>query len=170
MRNPLIRNAFRFIGLLLLQVLVFDNIRFGQYIHPYLYVLFLMLLPFQTPKWLLLLAGFFMGLGVDIFNKTPGLNAAASVFLTFVRPFVINLTTRKNDIQDRFEPSPSEMGFKWFVVYALILLIIHNLSLFLLEAFSLRLLGQTLLQVLLSVPVSLFMIMLVVYLFKPFKK
>ena len=84
--------------------------------------------------------------------------------------FVINLTTRKNDIQDRFEPSPSEMGFKWFVVYALILLIIHNLSLFLLEAFSLRLLGQTLLQVLLSVPVSLFMIMLVVYLFKPFKK
>ncbi|MGN0033490.1 MAG: rod shape-determining protein MreD [Candidatus Limimorpha sp.] len=170
MHNSLIRNIFRFVGLLLLQVLVFDNIRFGQYIHPYLYVLFVMLLPFDTPKWQLLLAGFFIGIAVDIFNRTPGLNAAASVLMAFVRPYVINLTTRKNDIQDRSEPSPSEMGFKWFLFYALILLIIHNLALFMTEAFSFRLIGMVVVKVLMSVPVSLFMIMLIVYLFKPFKK
>ena len=109
MNNRLILNTLRFIGLLLLQVLVIDNIRLGYYIHPCVYVLFIFLLPFNIQKWQLLLLGFFTGLTVDLFNGTPGLNAAATVFLAFVRPYVINNMTRRKDINMNDEPSLNNM-------------------------------------------------------------
>ena len=170
MYNTLIRNILRFIGLLIAQVFVFDNIRLGNYIHPYIYVLFVMLLPFDTPKWRLLIDGFLIGIAVDIFNGTPGLNAAATVFMAFMRPYIIGITSRKSDIEDKNEPSVSEMGLKWFLVYSLLLLILHNLVLFSLEAFSINLLGLVMLEVLLSVPVSLCVLILIIYVFKPIKK
>ena len=169
MYNTLIRNILRFVGLLLLQILVFDNIRLGNYIHPCVYVLFVMLLPFDMPKWQLVITSFLLGMVVDIFSGTPGLNAAATVFMAFMRPFIIGITTRKSDIEEKTEPSVAEMGLKWFVVYAILLLILHNLFLFWLEAFSIKLLGIVLLEVLLSVPSSLFVIILILYVFKPIK-
>ena len=140
MDNRLILNTLRFIGLILLQVLVIDNIRLGFYVHPYVYVLFIFLLPFNIQKWQLLILGFFTGLTVDLFNGTPGLNAAATVFMSFIRPYVISSMTRRKDINANDEPSLNNMGISWFIVYTLILLISHNFILFLLEAFSIKLL------------------------------
>lgn len=170
MYNTLIRNILRFVALVVMQVLVFDNIRLGNYIHPYIYVLFIMLMPFDTPKWRLLVEGFAIGMLVDIFNGTPGLNAAATVFMAYMRPYIIGITTRKSDIEDKTAPSVTEMGLQWFSLYGLLLLVLHNLFLFWLEAFSIRLFGRVLLEVLLSAPFSLFVIILIVYIFKPLKK
>lgn len=170
MYNTLINNIIRFLGLLLLQVLIIDNIRLGNFIHPYVYVLYIMLLPFDTPKWKLIINGFIMGFTIDIFSGTPGLNAAATVLMAYLRPNIIGLTTRKSDIEDKTAPSVTEMGLQWFLVYSILLLIIHNLTLFLLEAFSFRLFGIVLLETLLSVLISAFVIILVIYVFKPLKK
>ena len=170
MYNTLIRNIIRLVLLIIMQVMVFDNIRFGNYIHPYVYVLFIMLLPFETPKWSLLLNGFLIGIIIDIFSGTPGLNAAATVFMAFVRPFIIGITTRKSDIEDKNAPTITEMGLQWFLVYGLLLLLLHNLVLFWLEAFSIKLLGVILLETLVSAPVSLIVIILIIYIFKPIKK
>lgn len=170
MNNRLILNTLRFIGLLLLQVLVIDNIRLGYYIHPCVYVLFIFLLPFNIQKWQLLLLGFLSGLAVDLFNGTPGLNAAATVLLAFVRPYVINNMTRRKDINMNDEPSLNNMGFSWFIVYSIILLTIHNFALFLLEAFSFKLLGTIFLQTLLSVFSSLMLIFIILLLFKKSNK
>ena len=153
-----------------MQVLVFDNIRFGNYIHPHVYVLFMMLLPFDTPKSSLLINGFLLGMAVDIFSGTPGLNAAATVFMAFVRPFIIGITTRKSDIEGKNAPTITEMGLKWFITYGLLLLLLHNLVLFWLEAFSIKLLGMVLLETILSALISLLMIILIIYVFKPIKK
>lgn len=170
MYNTLIRNIIRFVILLVVQVLVFDNIRFGNYIHPYVYVLFVMLLPFDVPKWRLILDGFLIGMAVDVFNGTPGLNASATVFMSFLRPYIIGITTRKSDIEEKTAPTITEMGLQWFAVYGLLLLIAHNFTLFLLEAFSFKLIGMVLLEMLLSVPISLLLIILIIYVFKPIKK
>lgn len=85
------RNIFRFIVLVLIQVLILNNIEFSGYINPFLYVLFILLLPFETPAWLLLVSGFALGLTVDLFMNTPGLHAAATVLTAFVRPFVLRI-------------------------------------------------------------------------------
>lgn len=170
MDNRLILNTLRFIGLILLQVLVIDNIRLGFYVHPYVYVLFIFLLPFNIQKWQLLILGFFTGLIVDLFNGTPGLNAAATVFMSFIRPYVISSMTRRKDINANDEPSLNNMGISWFIVYTLILLISHNFILFLLEAFSIKLLGTILIQTLLSVFSSLMLIFIILLLFKKSNK
>lgn len=169
MNNRVIINILRFVGLLFLQVLVIDDIRLGYYIHPYVYVLFVFLLPFNIPNWQLLLSGFFMGLAVDLFNGTPGLNAAATVFMAFVRPFVINAMTRRKDINENDEPSLENMGVGRFLVYSLLLLLAHNLLLFTLEVFSFKLLGTVLLQTLLSVFSSVMLIFIILLLFKKSK-
>lgn len=170
MYNTLIRNILRFIVLLVVQVLVFDNLGFGTYIHPYVYVLFVLLLPFDTPKWRLLIDGFLIGMAVDIFNGTPGLNAGATVFMAFMRPFIIGITSRKSDIDGKNAPTVTEMGLQWFAVYALLLILLHNLVLFWLEAFSIKLLGLIIAETLLSAPITLLLIILIIYIFKPIKK
>lgn len=171
MNNRLIINILRFVGLLLLQVLVIDNIRLGYYIHPCVYILFIFLLPFNIKEWQLLFIGFFTGLAVDLFNGTPGLNAAATVFVAFIRPFVVNGMTRRKDFNINDEPSLNNMGISWFFIYSTILLTAHNLMLFLLEVFSLKLLGIIFLQTLMSVFSSLMLIFIILLLFKkPNKK
>ena len=170
MYNTLIRNILRFVVLFFLQVLIIDNIRLGNFIHPCVYVLYIMLLPFDTPKWSLIINGFILGFAVDIFNGTPGLNAAATVLMAYFRPNIISLTTRKSDIEGKTAPSLSEMGLQWFLLYSILLLIIHNLTLFFLEAFTFHLIGLVLLETLLSVLVSSFVIVLIIYIFQPIKK
>ena len=170
MRNTLIRNILLFLGLVFLQVMIFDNLRLGNFIHPYVYVLFIMLLPFDTPRWKLIINGFVIGMVIDIFNGTPGLNAAATVLMSYLRPNIINLTTRKSDIEGKTGPSVSEMGLQWFYPYSVLLLIIHNFTLFMLEAFSFHLIGLVLLETLLSVIFSSILIVLIIFIFKPIKK
>lgn len=170
MNNRLIINLLRFIGLLMLQVLVIDNIRLGYYIHPYVYVLYIFMLPFNIPNWQLLFSGFFMGLAVDLFAGTPGLNAAACVLMAFIRPLVINGMMRRKDIGENDEPSLNSMGVSRFLVYSLLLLVLHNFALFMLEAFSFKLICVVLLQTLLSVFSSLMLIFIILLLFKKTKK
>ena len=62
------RNIGRFLLLVLLQVLVFNNIYLGGYINPCIYVLFIAMLPTTTGKIPMMLIAFFTGMCVD-FDK-----------------------------------------------------------------------------------------------------
>lgn len=170
MNNRFIINTLRFIGLVLLQVLVIDNIRLGYYIHPCVYILFILLMPFNTPKWKLLINGFLIGMTIDLFCGTPGLNAAATVFMAFLRPMVINGMTRRKDINENDEPSLNNMGVSWFLIYASLLLLAHNLLLFLLELFSFKLFHIIIIQTILSVASSILVLFLILMLFKKSNK
>lgn len=170
MNNRFIINILRFIGLVLLQVLVIDNIRLGYYIHPCVYILFILLMPFNTPKWKLLIIGFLIGMTIDLFCGTPGLNAAATVFMAFLRPMVINGMTRRKDINENDEPSLNNMGVSWFLIYASLLLLAHNLLLFLLELFSFKLFHIIIIQTILSVASSILVLFLILMLFKKSNK
>jgi len=170
MRNTLIKRILDFVGLFLIQILMLDNIRFGNYIHPVIYILFLLQQPFKTPKTTLLLEGFAMGIAIDIFNGTPGLNAAATVLVAYLRPYIIDTMTRKSELDEKHEPSVEKKGFWWFLIYTIIVLLIHNFTLFMLEAFTFKLLSVVIVEVIVSVPISALLILLISYLFKPIKK
>src|SRR5581483_10393034 len=91
MISDIFSNILRFIFLILFQVLVLNNIQLGGYINPYGYVLFILLLPVETPKWLLLLLSFSIGISLDMFSNTMGLHAAACVFMAYCRPRVLRI-------------------------------------------------------------------------------
>ncbi|HNW56649.1 MAG TPA: rod shape-determining protein MreD, partial [Bacteroidales bacterium] len=68
MINSILRYTLIFILLMLLQILVFDNIQISGYINPYIYVMFILILPFEIPSWLLLLISFAAGFIMDLFS------------------------------------------------------------------------------------------------------
>ena len=130
-----LQNIFRFILLVLFQVLVLNNIQFLGYINPYLYILFILSLPVQMPRWFLLILAFALGLTIDIFSNTPGMHAFATVLVAFFRGGIIKLFT---NLEEGNNPTPSfhTFGVSAYIKYVVLIVIIHHSTLFILEAFS----------------------------------
>lgn len=158
-------NFVRFILLVLLQVLILNNIELFGYINPYAYVLFILLLPFETPRWLLLILAFILGFCIDIFMNTIGMNIAATVLMAFARPGIVNIMTSERDFEANLKPGIRDFGFKWFFVYSGSLVLIHHLALFFLEAFKFTHFWNTISRALLSSVFTLFIIIILQYLF-----
>lgn len=125
-----------FILLVFVQVLILNNIQFSGYINPYIYILFILLLPLTIPGYFLLLLSFFLGITIDIFSNTPGVHAGASVLLGFVRPGISRLVASREFIDKGYNPSLSQLGFANFLKYVTISVLIHHLFLFYAEVFS----------------------------------
>lgn len=136
MNKLLVKNIIRFILLILVQVFVLNNIELNRFLNPYIYVLFVLFLPLSTPGWLLILSSFLLGISIDIFMKTPGMNAAATVFMAFSRPGVIGLLSRGMDIESNMKAGIPDFGKRWFFSYTLILVFFHHFVLFFIEVFS----------------------------------
>lgn len=156
--NRLISNTLRFILLIFVQIFMLKNIVLYDLNVPYLYILFVLLLPFETPNWLLFLLSFLLGLTVDLFNDTLGLHAASCTILALVRILFIAITVQKDNYDSDPEPSFGEMGFRWFFFYALTLTLIHHFFLLNFEVFKFSEIPSTLSRVILS---SLFTLTLI---------
>jgi rod shape-determining protein MreD len=154
------RNIVRFLVIVLMQVLVFNNVQLSGYINPYFYVLFILLLPFETPSWLLLLLGFVLGLTIDLFMHTYGLHAAATVLMAFLRPWVLNYFAPHDGYEPGTFPRIFYYSTGWFLKYASILVFIHHLCLFYLEVFRLGDFFHTLFRVVLSSLLTIILIVL----------
>lgn len=143
----ILRNIFRVVALLLIQVLVLHNLNLGAYTYPAFYIYFILLLPFETRGWVLLTSAFMLGLSVDFFTNTIGLNAAATVFMAFFRPAVIQLLTANKSYEPGMVPGIRDTGFGWFFTYSLLLIAVHHSMLFFLEVFTLHDFRQTLIRI-----------------------
>ena len=105
-----------FIGLVLLQVLILNSVHIAGYATPFLYIYFILKFSSGTSRNELMLWAFFFGLTIDIFSDTPGMNAAATVLLAFLRPSLLRLFTPR-DNPDSFIPSFKTMGISPFLKY-----------------------------------------------------
>lgn len=170
MIEVLTRNALRFIFLIIFQVLILNNVQLGGFINPYLYVLFILALPIETPGWLLLLLAFIMGLSIDLFENTAGMHASASVFMGFCRPYLLNMIAPREGFDRGTKLTIQKFGVAWFLTYAGILILLHHLLLFYLEIFRLSTFFSTLLRVLLSSVFTLGLVVIAQFLFNPVKR
>ena len=163
--SDFVRNIIRFCVFILIQVYVLDKIpHLHRFITPYLYYLFILWLPFSTPRIPLLILGFLLGLSLDYFTMTMGLHAAACTLVAYVRPFVINVLIPKDTSEFNYrEPSPRAMGWAPFSIYVLVLTMFHHGYLYFLEllqfggflAFLLRVLASTGISMLLIFTIEL---------------
>jgi rod shape-determining protein MreD len=148
------RNIIRFIVVILFQVLIMDNVMINGFLVPYVYLLFILLMPFETPRWIVLLSGFALGLSIDFFEHTLGMHTAATVMIAFIRPYFLNLLAPRDGYEAETFPRIHFYGFTWFFKYTLIIVFIHHFVLFYLEAFQLQNFLSTLLRVILSSALS----------------
>ncbi|RCH54218.1 rod shape-determining protein MreD [Mucilaginibacter hurinus] len=169
--SSVIVNIVRFIVLVFIQAFLLKNIAVYDLSTPFLYILFVLLLPFQTPNLLLFPLAFVLGLSIDAFYDTPGLHAAATVLLAFVRVAFISITVQKESSDNTVpEPTIGSMGFRWFFTYAAILTLFHHFFLFNLEVFSWNEIEYTLSRFLLSSLFTVFLILVSGFLFFRKKK
>ena len=161
MSKDIIINILRFILLILLQVLVLNNINLGGYLNPYVYVMFILLLPFETPNWLLLLSAFVLGFTIDIFTASMGMHAAAATFMAFLRPSVSRIIHSRKEYEPGIKPGINDLGIRWFFSYTLILVFAHNLLLFFVEVFRYEEFFTTMSRVILSTMLSTLLIILI---------
>ncbi len=147
-----------FVVLVLAQVLLFNQVHFRGFLTPFIYILFIMLLPVSTPRYLLLIFGFLTGLSVDVFSNSLGMHAAATTFLAFIRPWVIRAISNRDE--DRLEyPGLKQNTFTWFLYYTIFMVFSHHLVLFYLEFFTFTNFLVTLFRVFLS---SLFSVIIII--------
>ena len=156
MNNITIRHSVRFLLFIFLQVFIFNNIFFMGYINPYIYLLFIILLPFnKSNKNLNLIIALCTGLIIDSFQNSMGMHAFACVLIVYLRnPILLRLVPQlKNKTQTTIEFSMQEFGVQISVIYTTILVFIHHFALFAIEAFRFDI-GNVLLRTIASALLS----------------
>ncbi len=154
------QHVFNFVGLVLLQVLILNNVELSGYINPYFYLLFILLLPFETPKWLMLALAFSLGITIDLFSNTLGMHAFACVLVAFFRPYLLKLIAPREGYDSGTEPRIKYFGLEWFMKYAVIMVVTHHFALFFIETFKFHQFFSTMLRVILSSMFTLVIILL----------
>lgn len=91
MNKKLLHITLSFLGLLILQIFVMDQVQFMGYICPLVYMLFIVFYPIKNNRLLFLIIGFLLGITVDFFQDTGGAHAAAAVTLVYTRPLLLKL-------------------------------------------------------------------------------
>jgi rod shape-determining protein MreD len=160
-----IQNALRFLLLVFLQVVLLNHIQWSGFVNPYVYLLFILLLPVETPKGLLLVLGFVTGLVIDMFGNSGGLHAAATVAVAFARPRILRLLAPRDGYEAEMRLVPQTMGLKWFATYLVLMTFIHHFVLFYLEVFRFSEFFLTFFKVLLNVVISVLLMIMGQYLF-----
>jgi rod shape-determining protein MreD len=149
-------NILRLLVLLLLQVLVIDHLDLAAgWVVPYLYVLFILMLPFELPAWAVLLASAGTGLAMDALADTPGMHMSACTVMAFARKRLLKLMAPRDGYEFGMRPTVPRMGLAWFSTYAGVLILIHHLWLFLIELHRFEGLPGTLLRTALSAAATL---------------
>lgn len=165
MNSSLIKNIARFVLLVLIQILVFNNMNLSGYINPSVYLMFILLLPVHINKSALLLLAFLLGITIDFFSNTLGLHAAATVFMAFARPGTLNLFFKNLEFTGKEAPDINKIGLGGFVRYTLALVLVHHSALFILEVFNFQDFLFTAYRILISSLVSTLVIVILALLF-----
>lgn len=134
MNNSVFVHIARFILLVLLQVLVFNNINFLGYINPYVYIMFIALYPVKNNRLAIIFLSFLIGLTIDLFSDTGGIHAAACVFVAYIRPLLLKFSFGMIYDHQTIKFNSVEFGEK--LTYLTLLTLIHHFVLFYLELFS----------------------------------
>lgn len=150
MINQIGKYILSFVVIMLIQVMILNNITISSYINPFLYVFFIIILPIEIPNWFLLILGFFLGLIMDMFSNTIGMHASAMVFMSFIRPYYLQLISPREGYEPGSIPAVSSFGLSWFMKYSLLLVFSHHIFLFFVEAFTFSTFFSTFLKAILS--------------------
>ena len=147
----------RYILVMLLQVLLFNQLQLWGLCHPYVYVLCLLMMPITLSHSADMLIGAAAGLIMDCFCNSIGIHMAGCVLLMFVRPYLIGLIVNDKDRLNE-QISLRTIGPEAMIKYVLILVPIHHFTIFLLSAWSWEYIGFVLLETLISSIVTILLI------------
>lgn len=148
----------RYVVIMLLQVLLFNQLQLWGICHPYIYVLCLLMMPITLPHSMDMLLGAAVGLVMDIFCNSLGIHTSVCVLIMFVRPYLIGLIVNDKDRLNE-QISLRAVGMEALVKYVVVLVLVHHFLVFLLAAWSWAHIGFILKETLVSSAITISLIM-----------
>ena len=150
---------------MLVQVLIINNVSLSGFVVPYIYLLFLFMLPTQTGRLPMLLIGFVTGFIMDLFSNLLGFHTFACTAIMFFRILFADRILVRNDHVDIDTPSIYTVSVRQFIFYIAILLALFYLIFFALELFEAHGMGRVLLSTICSTIVTGSIMLLIQVLF-----
>lgn len=150
---------------MLAQVMVFNHICLFNVAVPMVFIYMLVRLPITLSVNWMLTIGFFLGLTVDIFSDTYGMNTLACTVEAMMRKPILRLYVPREEDLTRPEPSMYSLGTATYLKYLLTMTLLYCSLIFLIEAFTffnpvrllLRIVFSTILSMALMVGIDSFM-------------
>ncbi|MDR1338479.1 MAG: rod shape-determining protein MreD [Prevotellaceae bacterium] len=124
-----------FVILLFLQIFVCNAVYLGIYLNVQIYLMFILFLPVNFSKSLVLFLSALMGFCIDLFSGELGLHMAACTLTAYVRPYLLKRISTSDELEI---PPINKIHFGQYLIYTGTLVILHHLLLFSLETFNLR--------------------------------
>lgn len=165
--NRILPQIAAFLAYLLAQVLFFDHFTLFRMATPYVFILFLLMIPVTIPLGAYMLIAFVSGLLIDMFSTHTliGLHAFSCVLMVVLRDPWIDVFTNRTSFKGKEDMFLRMQPFNWYVTYFVPLLFVHHLAYYMLEEFGFGNFGYTIGKVFFSVLFSAFFILSGTYLF-----
>ena len=159
MSRTIFITILQFILIAFAQILLLNNIQLFGYMQPLIYIWFIILLPNNFPKWLVMILGFLMGFTMDVFSAQLGFHTATATLTATIKPMLLSWFVNNFD-NNTFRPSISEMGFLSYLGFVSAMTFLHTLVYNLIESFSFAEILSLLLRVLISSLISVGLILI----------
>ncbi|MCK5816328.1 MAG: rod shape-determining protein MreD [Flavobacteriaceae bacterium] len=164
MSSSFIKNIIGFFLLVMIQVLIFNNINLFGYANPMIYIVFVFYYPLRKEKGAFLLLSFLLGLSIDFFSDSGGINAAATLFIAFMRMPLLSSILRKSDFDYQlFDIRGIPFGKALFFI--VLMTLSHHFIVFSLDYFSLNEFASIISKTLITSLFSIFLILIGIVLF-----
>ena len=118
------------------QAVFFNNMVLFNVAVPMVFIYIIISLPITYNPSLRMTIGFLSGLAVDILSDTPGLNALGCTLLAFSQRGIFHLYVSDDIDLAEQRPAPRNMGIAAFMKYALTMIAVYCLIIFVIEAFQ----------------------------------
>lgn len=136
MTKEILKYLLLFLILVVAQVIVFNHLCLFNVAVPLVFIYFIIKLPVNLPVNWALTFSFLIGLTVDIFSNTQGMNALACTILAAVRIPVLRLYFPREDDMTNPEPSLRTLGPGVYMKYLISTVAIYCALFFFIEAFT----------------------------------
>ena len=122
--NNIVPGILWFLAIMFVQAFLFDPILLGIPYAPFVYVILLILLPYNWETWVVLLVGFSIGLCADFIFLSGGTHAMASLLVCYLRPICVRFTHK-----DTLNPKDLKLkneSFDSLIKYTILIILLHH--------------------------------------------
>lgn len=147
MNRTILNFIILFVVLVLVQVIVCNRICLFNIAVPVIFIYFIIRLPASMGVNLVMTLSFILGLTVDIFSDTQGMNALACTMLGALRKPVLRLYLPREDDMGNPIPSSKSLGMAVYMKYLSSMTVLYCIFIFMIQSFTLFNLQITVLRI-----------------------
>lgn len=155
-------DAMMIATLVALQIFVFNRIDIAGKFTPVIYPIFVLFYPFYRNQYIFLFSSFFIGITVDAFLGTWGINALATTLIAYFRTLIFKTSTEVSSDIFSFQ----NLMWSQFLFYIFSSIIVHQLLVQSIEFFKLSRFFEVFFNIIISSLISIVFVLLYTFAFK----